>query len=67
MKLPVQAQPVTRKVGSVTALNRSMFPSQDCEEVCFRKCEHLILGCAAREGDCGASECLSNCKKIKCP
>jgi hypothetical protein len=58
MKLPIQAQPVTSKVSPVKALNRSVFSSQDSEEVCFTKYKQLLLGCMVREGDCGASECL---------
>jgi hypothetical protein len=42
MKLPIQAQPVTSKVSPVKALNRSVFSSQDSEEVCFTKYKQFV-------------------------
>jgi hypothetical protein len=67
MKLPIQAQPVTRKVSTATIPKGGMAPSEDCEMQCFGKCLPIALNCGVREGDCGFSECLTNCKKIKCP
>lgn len=67
MKLPTQAQPVVRKVSIAKIIGGGMVPSQDCETVCFHKCLPIAFNCAVREGDCGFSECLTNCKRIKCP
>lgn len=80
MKLPIQVQPVVRKVSTATIIGGGIVPnewidgvpiglivSEPCETVCFRKCVPIALNCASREGDCGFSECLTNCKRIKCP
>lgn len=67
MKLPIQAQPVVKKVSLATILSGGIVLSQDCEMECFRKCLPIALNCAVREGNCGFSECITNCQKIKCP
>lgn len=63
MKLPIQAQPVVRKVSTTKIIGGGIFSSQDCETECYKKTQP----CMVREGDCGFSECLKNCKKIKYP
>lgn len=80
MKLPTQARPVARKVSTAKTPSGSIVPNEwidgvpiglivpePCEKECFRKCSPIALNCMAREGDCGFSECLTNCKSIKCP
>lgn len=79
MKLPIQVQPVTRKVSTATIIGGGIVPSewidgvpiglivqQPCEKECPRKCLPIALNCMAGEGDCGFSECLAKCKSIKC-
>ncbi len=67
MKLPIQAQPIVRKVRTALTIGGGMVLSQNGETECFRYCLKKIPMCDAREGDCGFSECLKNCKKIKYP
>jgi hypothetical protein len=47
MKLPVQAQPIVRKVSTAMILGGGVIPSQDCETDCRDKCTKTLvpLGC----------------------
>jgi hypothetical protein len=38
------------------------------KKACFRKCYSTAFNCVVDDGgDCGFSECLTNCQRIKCP
>jgi hypothetical protein len=42
MKLPIQSQPIARKVSRAMILGEGIVSSQDCETECFRYCSKKI-------------------------
>jgi hypothetical protein len=69
MKLPVQAQPIVRKVSIAMILGGGITPSQDCETDCRDKCTKILgpLGCMPEVCEKAMQNCMTKCKSIKCP
>ena len=69
MKLPTQAQPVVRKISTVTIIGGGVVLSQDCEVECRDKCLKTLgpLGCTFEACEEAIANCMTNCKRIKCP